>query len=128
MKFWFIVIGGPILIAAIIIAARPRERSDYVAKLTSPTPVTDYTPEVQIGKYISADFKSRRWRPEVVQYPDALCCVPGYFSYRMLCTFNLDIPKTPRFLPLFARFSREEGNCRPRVLVAYSAFLEQIEA
>ena len=103
MEFWFIVIGGPILIAAIIIAARPRERSDYVAKLTSPTPVTDYTPEVQIGKYISADFKSRRWRPEVVQYPDTPCCVPWYFLRHMMYMVSLYTTEIP---PIFAPICR----------------------
>lgn len=44
-----------------------KAQNAYKKKLTSETPVTDYTPTMKIGSYISADFDTKRWRPEVVK-------------------------------------------------------------
>lgn len=44
-----------------------KAQNAYKKKLTSETPVTDYTPTMEIGSYISADFETKRWRPEVVK-------------------------------------------------------------
>lgn len=44
-----------------------KAQNAYKKKLTSETPVTDYTPTMEIKNYISADFETKRWRPEVVK-------------------------------------------------------------
>ena len=44
-----------------------KAQNAYKDKLTSKTPVTDYSPTTRIGDYISADFQTKRWRPEVVK-------------------------------------------------------------
>lgn len=68
MDYLFIIIMIAILIFLIWLAIMGiKAQNAYKKKLTSETPVTDYTPTMKIGNYISADFDTKRWRPEVVK-------------------------------------------------------------
>ncbi len=62
-----IVLIGVLVFSIWMMVMLIKSRKAYKDKLTSTTPITDYNPTNIIPGYISADFNTKRWRPEVVK-------------------------------------------------------------